>query len=95
MNIIQCSICRRPAAWMIDGDLPCVSGPPLCAVTLGGQIVRLYQPVDKVAVAFAMFLRADGRHGEKHAREEFAKLSQLDDDSMTQIALVPASLLHT
>ena len=33
--------------------------------------------------------------GEKHAREEFAKLSQLDDDSMTQIALVPAALLNT
>ena len=23
MNIIQCSVCRRPAAWMIDGDLFC------------------------------------------------------------------------
>jgi hypothetical protein len=23
MNIIQCSFCRRPAAWMIDGDPFC------------------------------------------------------------------------
>jgi hypothetical protein len=60
MNIIQCSICRRPAAWMIDGDIFCEGHKEAIIEEFGVDhfLIRRLTTVDRTFQAaghFSMF----------------------------------------
>ncbi len=74
MNIIQCSICRRPTAWMIDGDIFCEGHKEAIIEEFGVDhfLIRRLTTVDRTFQAaghFSMFRRAKKLVRKKRSKE--------------------------
>ena len=74
MNIIQCSICRRPAAWMIGGDIFCEGHKEAIIEEFGVDhfLIRRLTTVDRTFQAaghFSMFRRTKKLVRKKRSKE--------------------------